>query len=306
MCLAVACEPRAEGGAEAQPPEPSSAQASDRAVPPPEPTPAEERYVVLGGTITELVAALGHEAQIAGVDTSSTYPPSIEARPRVGFFRKINAEGIVSLAPTRLLVTEEAGPAEVLERLEQAELPITRFSAASGVEPALARVMAVGEALGEPERAEALVASMRQQLEQVAKRRAAMTSRPKVLFVYARGANMVMVSGKDTPATEMITLAGAENAVQGFEGFKPLSPEVVLGAEADFVLMPAHGAESVGGLAGLEAMPGLGQSEAVKRGRVILVDDLALLGFGPRFPEALLELQDKLGAPTLERAERAP
>jgi iron complex transport system substrate-binding protein len=40
----------------------------------------------------------------------------------------------------------------------------------------------------------------------------------------------------------------------------------------------------------LLAWPGLAQSPAAKQKRVLVMDDLLLLGFGPRLPEALTEL----------------
>src|SRR5690606_25938226 len=47
----------------------------------------------------------------------------------------------------------------------------------------------------------------------------------KVLFIYARGAGTLLVSGTGTAIDAMIKLAGAENAITGFSDYKPLSAE---------------------------------------------------------------------------------
>ncbi len=104
-----------------------------------------------------------------------------------------------------------------------------------------------------------------------------------------------MVSGTKTAAHEMLTLAGATNAASGFEGFKPLTPEAVVAAQPTHLIMPTKGAKSIGGIQGVLALPGVGATPAGLAKRLVTVDDLKLLGFGPRMGRALLELQDKLG-----------
>lgn len=260
-------------------------------------TPVKEaRLVTLGGAITELVVALGHEQEIVAVDTSSTWPESLKDAPRVGYFRQLSAEGILALHPTAILATHEAGPPEVLAQLEAAGVTITRLEGGDDAASARTRALAVGAHLGRTAEAEQLVAKMDAALKQVEAAKHAHTGEPpRALFIYARGANMVMVSGEGTPAHQMLTLAGAQSAVTGFEGFKPLSPEVVASSQPDFLVIPQKSALSLGGVDAVLALPGVSHTEAAKTRRVVMVDDLKLLGFGPRYPEALGELQAGLG-----------
>lgn len=256
--------------------------------------PSKEKYVVLGGAISEIVAALGHQDNVVATDTSSTYPEAIAQTPKVGYFRKINAEGVLAMSPTTLLATSEAGPETTMKTLEAAGMNIETFEGGESVEGAFARIKRVGDVLGESECAGQLIGELTRTLKDVDKTRESFSSvPPRVLFIYARGANMVMVSGKDTPAAQMLELAGMRNAVEGFDGFKPLSSEVVLEAQPDLILIPTKGAASLGGKQAVAALPGVSQTEAALQGRVIMIDDLALLGFGPRFPHALQELQVK-------------
>ncbi len=46
------------------------------------------------------------------------------------------------------------------------------------------------------------------------------------------------------------------------------------------------------------ALPGVAGTPAASNGRVVVMDDLLLLGFGPRLPEALKTLKNGLDAPT--------
>lgn len=251
------------------------------------------REVVLGGALTEILYTLGHEGALVGTDTSSTFPSSLDELPRVGYYRKVSAEGIVSLEPSRVLAIPGIGPDSVVTQLESLGIDLQIVASGEGVEGAFERIEKVGEIIGEPDCADALVAQMRDKLSGVASRRAELEPHElDVLFVYARGANVLMVSGQETAADEMLRLAGLRNAAQGFEGFKPLSPEIVVAADPDIILIPEKGAQSIGGADGVLDLPGLAMTRAAKRKHLIMIDDLALLGFGPRFPYALATLQE--------------
>ena len=88
----------------------------------------------------------------------------------------------------------------------------------------------------------------------------------------------------------MIELAGGENAVTGYEGYKPLTAEAAVTAAPDVLLFLSRGLESVGGYAGLAELPGLALTPAYQAGRVLALDDLYLLGFGPRVGQAVKDL----------------
>jgi iron complex transport system substrate-binding protein len=105
---------------------------------------------------------------------------------------------------------------------------------------------------------------------------------------------MLFVFGRKTPVDTMLRLAGAENAVTAFEESKPLTSEAVVQAAPDVILIPARGLGSVGGVDGLLKVPGIAETPAARSRRIVTVDDLMLLGFGPRTGKAVLELAEKL------------
>jgi iron complex transport system substrate-binding protein len=152
------------------------------------------------------------------------------------------------------------------------------------------RIRTVGEQLGKTIEAGRLISEMRSELGSARARAESAGSRPKVLFIYARGGGVMNVAGRATAADSMITLAGGTNAVQGYEGYKPLTAEAAAVAAPDFILVTSRGLESSGGVDALLGQPGLSLTPAGKGRRVIVMDDLLLLGFGPRLGTAVKEL----------------
>ena len=115
-----------------------------------------------------------------------------------------------------------------------------------------------------------------------------------MLFVYARGPSTLLVGGGGTAADAMIRLAGGTNAASGFDGYKPLTAEAAVAAAPQVILVTTSGLESVGGTDGLLDLPGLALTPAGKARRVVAMDDLYLLGFGPRVAGAMAALADQL------------
>jgi iron complex transport system substrate-binding protein len=252
------------------------------------------RIVSVGGGVTEIVYALDFGADVVGVDTSSVYPETATKLPQVGYQRQLSAEGILSLKPTLVLASTDAGPPAALDQLRTAGVTVVSIPADATVAGASARVRAIAQALGVAERGEGIVQRLETDLASAKSLTARVQYKPKVLFIYARGAGTLNVSGTGTAADEMIRVAGAENAVTAYEGFKPFTAEAAVAAAADVLLLPARGLDSLGGPEGLLALPGIAMTPAGRAKRIVTMDDLYLLGFGPRTGLAVQELAHHL------------
>lgn len=247
------------------------------------------RIVALGNPVTETLFALGVGERVVGADLSSQGPDAA-ALPKVGYFRQFSPEGVLSLAPDLVLAADAAGPAVALERVRGAGVTVQVLPLAENLDGARNNVREIAKAVDRTEQGEQVVAALDAKVAEAEALLKRTELRPRVLFVYARGPGMVQVAGTDTPAAELTRLAGAVNAVEAFTDFKPITAEAVVAARPDFIVVPSRGLDSVGGTAGLLALPGVMQTPAGAAGRVVAVDDLKLLGFGPRVGEALVEL----------------
>jgi iron complex transport system substrate-binding protein len=257
---------------------------------------AAERIVSTAGAITETLYAIGANEELVAADVSSVYPVEATKLPSVGYARQLSAEGILSVNPTMVLVTEDAGPPEVLQQLEAAKVKVVKLSNKHTPEAAVERIVKIGEAVNRPAEAAKLADSVRADLDAAKALVAGAPGRPTVLFIYARGGGTMNVSGAGTSAEAIIELAGGKNAVTGYENYKPLTAEGAVAAAPDFILVTSRGLEASGGVDGLLKQPGLALTPAGKEKRVIAMDDLFLLGFGPRVGQAAKELCEKLHA----------
>jgi len=256
-------------------------------------TMAAAKIVSVNGTVSEILAALGLEGQIIGVDVTSTYPASLQKKPKVGHNRNLSAEGILALQPEIVTgLTGDIKP-ELVTQLKSAGVKLVLFNQEYSADGTKKLIREVATAFGNKAKAEALVKKLDTDLAAAAKLGSA-TNKPKVLFIYARGTGTMMVAGEGTSLEKVITLAGGQNAVKGFTDFKPLTAEALLEANPDVILLFSSGMQSLGGPQGLLDVQGINQTKAGKAKRFITMDGEFLTGFGPRLGLAVAELAQKI------------
>lgn len=255
------------------------------------------RVITIGGALTEIVFELGKQDVLVGCDTTSYYPPAAEDLPKVGYQRALSAEGILSLKPDRVILTTEAGPAAVLEQLRQAGIEMVMLEEPHSIDGVINKIERVAVVLGAKAEAAGLTARIRRDLTRLEAETAVDATRPRVLFILQQGGGSPLVAGRNTAADAIIALSGARNAVIEYEGYKPLTPESAVSYAPDAILITTQGLEHAGGKEGLLSTPGLGLTPAGREGRVIALDSLLMLGFGPRTVEAASRLSAAYRSP---------
>ncbi len=257
-------------------------------------TPVEKaealKIVSLNGAVTEIVAALGHEKEIVGVDVTSTYPETVKATAKdLGHVRSITIESIVALKPTVIIGTDKDMSPELAEKIKAAGIEahiLTQEFSPEGTKKLIADVAGIIKNTD----FKALTDKVDADLAKVQP----ITKAPKVLFIYARGAGTLMVAGKNTPVEKTIALAGGQNAITEFDDFKPLTPESLIKGNPDVILLFTTGLQSLGGVDGLLKIQGVDKTNAGKNKKIIALDGALISGFGPRVGEGAAALNAEL------------
>ena len=81
------------------------------------------RIAAIGGSITEIVYALGEEGHLVARDSTSRYPTAAMALPDVGYMRQLSAEGVLSVNPSGILALHGSGPKEAVDVLKKSSVP---------------------------------------------------------------------------------------------------------------------------------------------------------------------------------------
>lgn len=253
---------------------------------------APERVLAIGGSITEIVYALGQQDRLIGRDSTSTFPPEARALPDLGYMRALSPEGVLSAGPDLILADADAGPPEAVAAIEAASVPYVEVPSDDSPEGVAEKIRVVAGALGVPEEGAALAGRIEAEIRAATEGSA--PAHPRAIFLLSVEGGRLMAAGSGTGADMMLRLAGAENALTGFEGYKLVSAEAVLAAAPEAVVMMDRGGDHGAAAETVFTLPGLVGTPAAEAGRLVKMDGLLLLGFGPRTAEAVTALRRAL------------
>jgi iron complex transport system substrate-binding protein len=245
-----------------------------------------QRIVTLSPSLTEAICALGHCAQLVGADRHSSWPDSVAALPRVGGLEDAQIERIVALRPDMVLL----GPrSRAGERLSALGVPVLTLDGRTHAD--LKRMLLkLGETLGEPARAAALVARIETELDAAAARVPAALRGRSVYVEVAAGS----AASDKSFIGETVARLGLVNVVGGELGLFPrINPELLLRHPPDIIIGPRATLTHAANRPGWSALPALRQHQLC----LLDADRMDLLSRpGPRLGEAAQMLVDCLTA----------
>lgn len=244
------------------------------------------RLVSVGGSVTEILFALGAKPHIVATDTSSSYPIDAQKLPKVGYYRQLSIEGVLSLEPTKLFAANGAGPASVLEQLKSAGVGINVFEQPRTVPGLISLIREVGQAVGLQTNANMLANKVADQLSKVTN--ISQSSGARVVFLMSASDRGLMAAGANTVPNLIMEIAGVANPYSMIDGFQPVSVESFLAINPTHVLITSH---RTGGMSAQELCKQavLKQWAASQGCDLHIVDPLLFLGMTPRLPKAVKE-----------------
>ncbi|WP_075833247.1 MULTISPECIES: heme/hemin ABC transporter substrate-binding protein [unclassified Rhodococcus (in: high G+C Gram-positive bacteria)] len=257
---------------------------------------AADRY----GTLATTTVALGLGDNLVGRDTAAKFPAVADVPVVTVGGQSLNTEAILDLNPTVVLTDTSIGPKSVQDQLRAAGVPVVFFDPTRTLEGVPGQLQAVADALGVPAQGAALVDRTE---SEIAKARDLVPTEGdplKIAFLYMRGSAITMIGGEGSGADSLIEALGATDAgtASGItQQFVPITSEALIAAAPDALLMMTDGLASIGGIDGLEKVPGIAQTPAGKNKRVVDMADGVLLSFGPNTGRVMAALAEAIYEP---------
>jgi iron complex transport system substrate-binding protein len=263
------------------------------------PTDAKDaRYVVISPIYNEIIWALGAQNTVVGIDLSTTYPPEVKNVQTVGYHRALSAEGILSLHPTAIIHDNNIGPPQVVQQLQQLNIPMKTFAAKNdSFDGTKALIREMGAYFHKETRAEELCNTMDTQRAASLEKVKQYTDHPRVAVIhFGRASNVYLVVGKGGGGdgggvSQMIEFAGGEMAVENRGMQRMESPEIIAKANPDVVLLTDYGYDRLNGsIDQIKALPGVATSNAARDNRIFRIEENVLNYFGPRSGENIAKV----------------
>ena len=262
------------------------------------------RIVTLGGSVTEIVYALGAEKNLVGTDQSSLYPEAAQQLASVGYYRQLPLEGVVSLKPTQVIASEHAGPARVIAALQAMKINVVQVTDKPTLDSLRERVRQIALAVDRVPQGEVLLQQFELLLSQAQEKEQekvqdkvqdnAHLGMPLKAVTVVLRAGKILGAGSNTAAGVVLQQAGLVNALSDQDGYRPLSAESMSAIAPEVIVVTRSTVTSMGSLESVKNSPILKHTPAVKNNRVLVLDDLLVQGFGLRLPLAVSEIRQAL------------
>ena len=240
--------------------------------------------VDINGTLGSIVYSLGLGSHVVGRDSSTIFPSAVALPVVTNRGHSLNAEVVLNLRPSVLLVNEGTTPAGALDQIRRSGIPVVVFTATRSLGSNNALIRSVADSLGVSAEGRTLVERTEQRVAEARKLVPDPSGNPTIAFVYVRGPKLMLLAGPGSGADSLIEAVGGADAGTKAEltgAFTMISAEAMIRADPDVILVMTQGADTVGGLDGVLKIAGISATSAGRNRRVVQMDETKILAFGP-------------------------
>ena len=251
------------------------------------PTPRPERIVSLSPTATEMLFAIGAGDQVVAVDDQSNYPPEAPTTDLSGY--EPNIEAIAAYDPD-LVVVSDTGP--VVKAFKKLGTPVLVLPAVADIEGTYEQIEELGQETGREEEAAEVVASMRDDVEEIVSSIPEFDKAPT--YYHELDDTFYTVTSK-TFIGAVYSMLGLENiadkAPDAASGYPQLSVEYIVDADPDLIFLADTRCCDQSAMT-VSKRAGWNQITAVRNGDVVELDDDVASRWGPRVVDFLRKVAD--------------
>ena len=255
-----------------------------------------QRIASLSLGTDEILCALVSPERIVGLSRHSDNPEVshvADIARRVGVKLDRDPERIVALEPD-LVLAARYSKIELRELVNQTGAAVVVSTAFVSFTDIQSNIANIGRAVGEPERAAALIAEMDLRLAEAAGRQASLRDDWRLLYYAPSG----WTAGDRTTVDEVIRAAGYRNAAatSGISGHQKITAEKVLEIDPDALLVAIGYDRDAGFREQLESDPQLATLTALHKGRIAELPAKRLISVSQYLAEAVPALVDAIEA----------
>lgn len=245
-----------------------------------------EAIVSISPSATEMLFAIGAGDQVEAVDDNSNYPEDAPVSELSSFTP--NAEAIAKYEPDLVVLSDDLNG--IVDSLDALSVPTLLLPAAESLDDSYEQLEVLGDATGNAEEADEVVADMRDRIAAAAE---SVPAEAQGTRVYHELDPTFYTATSTTFIGSVYAQLGLENIADGAPdaagGYPQLSPEYIAGQAPGLIVLADTKccevtAESVA------ERPAFGTLPAVQEGRILEADDDIASRWGPRvadFAEAV-------------------
>lgn len=247
------------------------------------------------GTYTKTLTGLGLADNIVGRTVSSTEPNLADLPVVTEGGHNINVEAVLELNPTLVIVDHSIGPRDAIDQIRDAGVTTVVMEPQRTIDSVGEDITTLGETVGLPDEAQTLAERSIKEIDEAkeAIKNIVPEDPMRMAFLYARGnGGVFFIMGEGTGAEDLIEgIGGVDLAAEHKLSYaEPANAEALARINPEVIIMMTDGLKSTGGIDGLLERPGVKQTIAGQKQRIVTIPDGQSLAFGPMTGQTLVKL----------------
>ena len=243
------------------------------------------RIISLYPSFTETLFALGAGEKVVGVTKYCDYPPEAVQKENVGGVTTPDIEKVVALNPDLVLVDARLQE-ELVHGLESYGLTVVALYPKNFVD-IIENIRIIGKVTGHEQEAQSLTADIDKRVNFITDRTKGLADSERPRVFYLVWYDPLMTMGPGSLVDELLQLAGGQNiAADSKQEVPAYSFETVLQRDPQVIILAGGSMTSIT-VDELKALELWQDIDAVKNGRVYMIDTALISGSRPRIVDGL-------------------
>ncbi len=254
-----------------------------------------QKIVSLAPSCTEILFAVGAGEDVVGVTEYCNYPPEVEELKKegkievIGGFSTPSFEKIIALEPD-LIISAYGNPDDVIYRLIESGYKVFGTHA-KHVDDIYEHIEVIGEITKNEDNASSLIESMKSRIESIKEDMECVREENKPTVFHTCGD--FWTAGEGTFIDEIIEIAGGDNIADYRESYFPISAEKIIELDPQVIICNEMGDMSPD-YERFMSEERFKDVEAVRKGRVYMIDEDIISRPGPRVVDAIETIHEFL------------
>jgi iron complex transport system substrate-binding protein len=246
----------------------------------------DRRIISTDAGSTEIILKLGFGQDLVAVDITSQVPEDLEVA-RLGYHRRLSAEGILSMSPDLIIGSEHMGPPATVDLIRSSTIELLQLPAAQDLTSLKHNIDSIAQRLKAKDAAHQLLVQINALSSSLDGNR--FDDSTKIVFLLVMDGKSLRMAGTHTTGDTLIHLLGGQNMAD-FSGYKTITAEALLGEQPDIILLSGRDDKNQTVNTLLKTYPFIASTPAGRHQRIISVDGRNLVA-GLSI-NALVELED--------------
>lgn len=201
----------------------------------------QDKFITIGGAVTEVIFNLGFGNSVIAVDQSSTFPKKVKDLPEIGYVRMISSERVLSKFPKKIFSSKDLAPKTAIKQFQESPVDFKIYNAPKNIIEIYNLIDQLSSDLNVQDLGVILKDKIKSDVASIDNISSQFKRKPKIVFFMNPAAGSYVGAGSGTVANYLIELMGGENIFSDeFASYQKVSKESIFMKNPDIILVAAH------------------------------------------------------------------